>query len=193
MRVSVAVVAAVLTLTACGSSGGGSPETRTVTVTATATVTDTATGGASVTEQSSAPASSASVVGALPDACSLLTKREAEALAHTPLNDPVPSGPLGTGIHNLCQFGGPTTGPTAQVEVFVGDGAKKSLDIDRINLKHRFVRVPGIGDECLLEDGNVFVHKNGLWAQINLVLIEPPAKGRHRLQRAARAMADRMP
>jgi hypothetical protein len=142
---------------------------------------------------SAAPSSAAATQAALPDACSLLMQTEAEALAGTPLMAPVPAGPAGSGENTLCQFVGPTSGPTAQVEVFVGDGAKKQLDIDRDNLKHAFTTVPGIGDQCLQEDDFIFVEKHGVWASINLVLLNDAQQNVVPLQTAIKQVAARLP
>jgi hypothetical protein len=150
--------------------------------------------GASQPAASAAPSSAAATSAAAKlDACALLTKSEAEALAGTPLNAPVAAGPAGSGDNTLCQFVGPTTGPTAQVEVFVGDGAKKQLDIDRDNLMHTFTQCADIGDQCLQEDDFIFVEKNGTWASINLVLLNDPAQNVQPLQTAIKQVADRLP
>ncbi len=172
-----------LLLTGCGSSSSSSSGNT----------------GFFPTESSSAnaapstAAATSSAPGKLPDACSLLTKSEAEALAGTPLDAPVAAGPAGSGDNTLCQFVGPTTGPTAQVEVFVGDGAKKQLDIDRDTLKHAFTMCTGIGDQCLQEDDFIFVQKNGQWASINLVLLNDPQQNVQPLQTAIKQVADRLP
>jgi hypothetical protein len=63
-----------------------------------------------------------------------------------------------------------TTGPTAQVNVYIGDGAKKTLDIDR-GLNHVFTPVSGIGDECVEETGGIFFRKGDVWAQISIVVL----------------------
>jgi len=129
---------------------------------------------------------------ALADPCSLLTQTEAEHLAGTKLNPPVDVGPAGT--KTLCQYTGLTSGPTAQVEVFIGDGVIKSLQIDRDILKHVFRTVPGIGDQTLEEDGNIFIYKDAVWAQINLVLLnDRPAQNRVNLEKAAAIIASRLP
>ena len=152
--------------------------------------------GAASTAPGSAPTSAAeSSAPAAPkklDACALLTKAEAEALAGTPLDPAVPAGAAGSGDITLCQFTGPTTGPTAQVEVFVGDGAKKQLDIDKDNLMHAFTTVPGVGDQCLQEDDNIFVEKNGTWASINLVVLNDAAQNVVPLQTAIKLVASRL-
>ncbi|RGC69094.1 hypothetical protein C5N14_10035 [Micromonospora sp. MW-13] len=118
------------------------------------------------------------------DACDLVSKREAEKLAGTPLDDPV-------AIRETCTYTGPVTGPTAQVEVFVGDGAKKFLDIER-ELGHEFTPIAGAGDEAYAEDGTVFVNKGGVWVSIRLVRTDDPARYRKPLADLARTVAGRL-
>jgi hypothetical protein len=117
-----------------------------------------------------------------PDPCTLVTQTEAEKLAETPLMAAVKAG---GGDQLLCQYGGPTTGPTAQVEIFSGPGEKKSLDIDR-GLGHAFTTLPGVGDEAYLEADNVFVRKGTVWAGVNVVLLDVPTE---RVQSGLTALA----
>src|SRR2546428_384172 len=70
------------------------------------------------------------------DPCQVVTKADAEALARTPLFAGVPGIP----DEPSCTYNAPVTGPLAQVSVYIGPGAKKTLDVERV-LKHRFVRV----------------------------------------------------
>jgi hypothetical protein len=118
------------------------------------------------------------------DACALVTKQEAETLAGTPLEDAVPA-------RESCSYTGPVTGPTAQVEIYVGDGAKKILDIDR-DLGHKIKALNGIGDEAHLEDGAVFVARSGVWVAIRLVRLDDPALYEKRLEDLARTVAGRL-
>ena len=118
------------------------------------------------------------------DACALVSKQDAEKLAGTPLDDPMPSG-------ESCWFTGPVSGPVAQVEVHVGDGAKKMLDIDR-DLGHEFETLSGIGDEAYLEDWNVFVNVSGVWVAVRLVRTDEPATYNKRLTELARTVAGRV-
>ncbi|MCP2329269.1 hypothetical protein HDA40_007776 [Hamadaea flava] len=146
---------------------------------------DPAEPGPSVAAASSAVSPSAGpVVGPAADPCKLLPKADAEKLARTPLDEPVAS-------EGSCTYTGPVTGPTAQVEVYVGDGAKKMLDIDR-DLQHSFTPVTGAGDEGFLEDGAVFFRKGETWVAIRLVLLNDPAANRVPLETAARAAAGRL-
>ncbi len=140
--------------------------------------------GASATSAASAAA---------PDACSLLTQAEAEKVAGTKLMKPVGAGKNAAGAFVQCQFTGPTSGPTAQVEVYVGDGAQQQLHIDRDNLKHKFTTVPGVGDQCLQEDGFIVVQKNGLWASIHLVRLNDPKLDVAPLQTGMKELAARLP
>lgn len=141
----------------------------------------------SSTPTSAPPVAASSATTALPDACSLLTPTEAQALASTPLNPQVESTDK-----TLCQYVGPTTGPEAQVELIVGPGALKGLQIDRDALKHTFTPVPGIADEADEESDNIFIRKGTLWVQINLVLLNDPTQNRVALETAAKAVAGRM-
>jgi hypothetical protein len=93
----------------------------------------------------------------------------------------------------MCQYTADPNGPTGQVEVFLGDGAKKSFDIDKDVLDHDFTSVPGIADEAQQEDGNIFLRKGTTWVQIRLVLLNDPAENVEPLQTAAKIVASRLP
>jgi hypothetical protein len=87
------------------------------------------------------------------------------------LLDGVPSG-TGLGEVLSCTYAGDPSKSVAEVELFLGAGAKKSLDIDRDNLQHEFTSVPGLGDEAYAESGNVFVRRGTLWVQLRAVTLE---------------------
>ena len=131
---------------------------------------------AATTPSTAAPATDAPTTTAAPkaapDPCTLATQADAQAVAQTPVAAGVRSG---TPPDVMCQFLAPPTGPTAQIEVFVGDGAKKQLDIDRDTLQHQFTTLTGIGDEAYLETGNVFVRKGTVWVSVNAVVLDAPA------------------
>ena len=97
--------------------------------------------------------------------CELVTQEEAEAVVGVPLDPPVESDAS-------CAFTAPPTGPTAQVEVFVGEGAYKVLSIDRDELQHEFEPLPGVGDEALFEEGASFVRVGSTWIGIRVVLLD---------------------
>jgi hypothetical protein len=188
---AAATLLAVTALAACSKSAT-TASAPTATVTVTTTVTAPAAAPASpVAVASSAPASSAPAsLSTTPDPCSLLSQSEASTLADTKLN---PAVEAGGDVKTLCQYAGPTTGPTAQVQVIVGDGAKKELDIDRTELSHKFITVPGIGDEADEEDDAIFIHKGDTWVMIGLVRLNDPATNVQRVQDAAKIVASRMP
>jgi hypothetical protein len=187
---TVATIAmAVFALASCSKS---TKATAAATVTVTTTVTESAaptatTAVAAVSSEGSAPAS----LAAAPDPCALLTQSEANTLAGTKLQAGTEAG--SGGVKTLCQYTGDPSGPTAQVEVIVGDGAKKALDIDRETLGHPFTTVSGIGDECDQEDGNIFVRKGNVWVDINLVLLNDPAQNVQPMQAAAKAVVAGLP
>ncbi|MFC7550683.1 DUF3558 family protein [Plantactinospora sp. GCM10030261] len=116
--------------------------------------------------------------------CSLVSKKEAEQLAGTPLEDAKP-------VRETCTYTGPVTGPTAQVEIFVGDGAKKYLDIER-DLGHELRPLTGVGDEAYATDEAAFVSKGGLWVSIRLVRLNDPKENRKPLEALARTVAGRL-
>ncbi|WP_083661021.1 hypothetical protein [Actinophytocola xanthii] len=116
-----------------------------------------------------------------------MPKPEAEALAGTPLVDGVESNPASP----QCLYAGPTSGPVAQVEVFVGDGAKKFLDIDREHA-HEFTEVPGIGEEAHAEDNAIFARVGRTWFAVRLVRLNDPARNAPALVTAATAVAGRL-
>ncbi|GAB3532842.1 hypothetical protein GCM10027575_77640 [Phytohabitans suffuscus] len=128
-----------------------------------------------------APPPAASTV----DPCALVSKAEAEELAGLKLQDAVPSP-------ESCSYTTPPTGTTGQVEVYVGDGAKKQYDIE-LQLGHEYAPVSGAGDEAYsYQDGlSVFVNKGGVWTALHLVRIDDPAKYRPALEELARTMSTR--
>ncbi len=186
----VAVVGVAMALSACA----GSTKTVTETVTVTATVTETASAPASAPAASAPASAPASEVASLPpviDPCALLTLPEAETLAGVKLNPATEAGADGT--KTLCQYTSDPSGPTAQVEIIVGDGAKKELDIDRDTLSHKFTTVPGIGDEADQEDDGIFIRKGDNWVDLNLVKLNDPAQNVQAMQVAAKSIAARLP
>ncbi|MER5336386.1 hypothetical protein [Micromonospora sp. NPDC002717] len=134
--------------------------------------------GTTAAEPSPTPAASA------PDPCALVSRREAEQLAGTPLEEGQP-------VRETCTYTGPTSGPTAQVEIFVGEGARKFLDIER-DLGHELRPLAGVGDEAYASHEAVFVHRSGVWASVRLVRLNDPAENRAPLERVARTVAGRL-
>ena len=151
-------LAASLLVAACSGAAATPVATPTPTPVPTVAATDT-------------PAATNSPVAteaALPDPCSLLTQDEADQLAGVQLGAPLPEGTPPTN----CVWPTPTTGSVAQVEVGVGDGAKKFLDIDKGTLGHAFTQVSGLGDEAWQESDTVFVRTGTLWFSLHLVKLD---------------------
>ena len=199
----VAVAATLLALTGCSSAATAAVtttvvSTATVTATVSQTLTETVTAQPAATEvdeptgaTGASGATTSAAASSAPDPCQLLTQDEASTLAGIPLAAGVSAGP--DGAKTLCQYTSDPNGPTGQVGIFVGDGAEKSLQIDRDVLSHTFTTVPGIGDEAYLEDFNIFFRKGANWAQINLVLLNDPSLSAEPLKTAAGLMASRLP
>ncbi|HEY5050231.1 MAG TPA: hypothetical protein VII50_04975 [Acidothermaceae bacterium] len=97
------------------------------------------------------------------------------------------------GTLTQCRYTSDPSGPTAQVEIIVGDCAKKELDIDRDTLGHTFTTVSGIGDQADQEDDNIFIRKGTNWVDNNLVLLNDPAQNVQPMQTAAKIVASRLP
>lgn len=116
--------------------------------------------------------------------CELLTREQVESVSGTPVDDPIESP-------EACMWTAPVTGPLGQVEVFVGDGAKKILDVDR-DLGHELVPVQGAGDEAYVEEGAVFMSKGGQWVAIRVVRLDDFSIYRKALVGLARSVAKRL-
>ncbi|MGW0433435.1 hypothetical protein ACWDV4_12980 [Micromonospora sp. NPDC003197] len=166
----------IVGLIACGSpdgsglTGGDAPKP---------TVAVTADAGATADAEPTEAAAQSEI-----DPCALVSKQEAEHLAGTPLQEAVR-------VRETCTYTGPVTGPTAQVEVFVGDGAKKYLDIER-DLGHELRPLAGVGDEAYASFEAVWINKSGQWVSIRLVRLNDPAENRKPLEDLARKVVSRI-
>jgi hypothetical protein len=110
----------------------------------------------------------ADTTAALPDPCKLLTQAEADKLAGEKLGAALPEGIPPTN----CVWPTPPSGSVAQVEVAVGDGVKKFLDIDKDTLSHTFKQVSGLGDEAWQESDTIFVRTGSLWFSLHLIKLD---------------------
>ena len=120
------------------------------------------------------------------DPCDLVSLEDAQALAGTPLAPGVTGNPS----NPSCTYTGPVSGPTAQVGVYIGAGAKKILDIDR-ELDHTFTPIAGL-DEAYAEVNAVFVHQSGVWVAILLVRLNNNAENVQPLETLARNVAAKL-
>jgi hypothetical protein len=150
MLVAVTAVLAV----GCGDDGGDDGAAAAPTSTEAAAPSTTARSAPSTTT--------------LPDPCTLVTLDDAVALAGTALD---PGVSAGTPDDMSCTFTGPTDGPTAQVELFVGPGADKYLDVDR-SLDHDIQPLAGVGDEAYIEEFNVFFRTGNRWNVLRLTRLD---------------------
>jgi hypothetical protein len=147
-------------IASCGSSGSKSNA-----VTATSTTSAVGSKDTPTTTRTGGPAATTST---LPDPCVLVPKADAVQLADTPLDEGVKAG---TPDNLSCWYVGPPTGPTAQLEFYVGDGAKKFLDIDR-ELGHDIAVLPGVGDEAYIEDFTLFFRTGRRWNVLRLIRLD---------------------
>ncbi|MEU8931753.1 DUF3558 family protein [Streptomyces sp. NPDC048409] len=174
------VAVPLLLAVATGCSGQTTPAP-------TVTVTAPAPGSPHRTTTPSQDADPSATATTTVKACELLPKRDAETLATVPLEDGVESPPSSPG----CRYTGPTSGPVAQVEIYLGDGAKKIYDIDR-TLDHTFTPVTGAGEEAYQEEDAVFFRKATTWVAIRLVRLNDPEANREPLADLARKVAARL-
>jgi len=168
-------------LAACSSSTAGSGTVDSLPPTRPATAPSTAPSTAPTT--SGAPA-------ALPDACRLITRREAEQFVpvHMQPGDDTPARDPANDIAS-CTYAAVFTGPSGHLDVFVQVGVPHALQVDRA-IHHRFRTLPGIADQALEEPDNesVFVRKGALWVYVEASGIRPAG-----LVRAAQLIATRLP
>jgi hypothetical protein len=141
-------------------------------------------GPSSTTEASVAETTTTVATAVALDPCELVSKAEAEAVVGTTLDEPTPG-------NEACTYIAPPTGPTGQFEVFVGDGAKKFLDIDR-QLEHVFEPIAGAGDESYLEEGTAFVRVGTQWVALRVVRLDDFAVYKQPLSDLAKTVAGRM-
>lgn len=114
----------------------------------------------------------------------LVSAQEAQRLAGTSLDKPV-------AVDERCTYTAPPSGPSAQVEVFVGETAKNYLSAER-GIGHDLQPLAGVGDEAYIEDYAVFVNKHDFWVSIDLTNGNTPTQNRPLLEDLARTVAGRM-
>jgi hypothetical protein len=174
---SALLALATVGLAGCASVTDGSPQSRPSATGSSdepsPSVADPSRSAGPPAEGSGGPANAEAI-----DPCSLVTKAEADQVSGVTLQPAVRS-------LQLCTFPTPTTGTVAQLEIYVGDGAKKYLDIDKINLQHPFHRVPGVGDQAWAEDGAIFVQAKGIWIGLRLTRLDEVDTGPALAQLAA--------
>ncbi len=124
----------------------------------------------------------------LNDPCKLLPQSEAEELAATPLN---PATAADIGDTRTCVYTGLASGPTAQVELWIGEDARTLLTADQ-TIGHEFTTLDGIGDEALTEPGYIFFRKADTWHVLHLIRTSDSPKYVKGLEDLARKIAARV-
>ena len=163
-----------IALGACGSSA--KPSASSTSTEPTTTVT-------------TAASTSTTAVAAIPDACTLVTKAQAETAIGTTLQAGIK---VANADVNSCTYPGDPNGPTAQVEVFVGPGAKKYYDDDNTVLHHTFTDVPGLGDEAHEEDYALFFRRGSTWVALRLTSLDEFSTFKARLETLATNVASQI-
>jgi len=150
----LAVAASALLLAGCAAPSSNAPH-------------DAGNGGA--VNPSAAPSKAAPLDVSKLDACTILPQADAETLIGSKLTDPLK---VATSDVSSCTYPGDPNGPTAQVEIYVGDGAKQQLDIDKDKLQHAFTQPSGLGDEAWQEDGMIWARTGTTWVSIRVVSLD---------------------
>jgi hypothetical protein len=163
-----------LALVACG----GSSKKASVTTTQ-----------AAATTPSTEAATTTSTTAAALSACDVVTKEQASALMQTTLLDGIHTPNADT---DTCTYPGDPSGPTAQFEIFIGDGAKKYYDDDAVVLQHTFTDVPGIGDEAHEEDYALFFRKGTVWVVLRVTSLDDFTKFKPGLEALAKDVATKV-
>jgi hypothetical protein len=174
VRAALLVVLAVV-LAACGGSSSKAAAPSTTEPAATTPATD-------------APTTATTAPAAL-NACALVPQAKADAVIGATLEPGVRSS---NSDDDSCLYSGNPNGPTAQVEVFVGAGAKTFYDDDNNVLHHTFTTVPGLGDESHEEDYTIFFRKGSTWVALQLASLDPYSTFKARLEALAKDVASQI-
>jgi hypothetical protein len=122
------------------------------------------------------------------DPCALITSAEANAVTGVKTLPPEVAGDP----PSECIWATPTSGAVGQVQIDVGDGAKKAYDIDLTVLTHTFTPAAGVGDEAYAEDGAVFFRKGDTWVAIHIVRLDDSKLWMPKLVALAKTVATRV-
>jgi hypothetical protein len=178
--VSICIASLAFTAVACGGDDdddkGAAPTTE-------------ATGAADATTTVPPDASSTPATLAMPNACEVVTKEQADALMQITLLDGTHSNTVDT---DSCTYPGDPNGPTAQFEIYIGAGAKKFYDDDAVVLQHTFTDVPGIGDEAHEEDYTLFFRKGDRWVALRITSLDDFTKFKDGLEALAKDVATKV-
>jgi hypothetical protein len=168
----------IAAIAAFGACGGGSSKAAAPNTTEPAATTAT----------TDAPTTVATPPAKL-DSCALVPEATAETLIATKLQPGVHES---TTDVDSCTYSGDPSGPTAQVEVFIGAGAKHFYDDDHDVLQHMFTDVPGLGDEGHEEDFNIFFRKGTTWVALRITSLDDWSTFKPRAETAAKELASKI-
>jgi Protein of unknown function (DUF3558) len=173
-RIALSAVA-IVALGACGSSAKTAQPPSNPAATSPAAAT-------------TAPATTTPAPAKL-DSCALVTQAQADALIGAKLLAPLH---VSTTEVDSCTYPGDPNGPTAQVEVYIGAGAKTYYDDDNNVLHHTFTDVPGVGDESHEEDYALFFRKGPTWVALTVTSLDDFSTFKPRLEALAKDLASRI-
>jgi hypothetical protein len=127
---------------------------------------------------------------ALPNACALITRAEAQRLAGVKLNKAQYTPPTAGDATGICGYDAPVTGSSGSVQIFVQHDIPRALQIDKA-IHHKFRVVAGIGDQTLEEPENasIFTRKGDVWVYLSVPYGTTPQK----LENAAHMIAAHLP
>ena len=168
-------IAAIAAFGACGGSSSKAAAPK-------------ATEPAGTTPATDAPTTAVTTPAKL-DSCALVPQAQAETLIATKLQPGVHDS---TTDVDSCTYSGDPSGPTAQVEVFIGAGAKHFYDDDHDVLQHTFTDVPGLGDESHEEDFNIFFRKGSTWVALRLTSLDDWSTFKARAESLAKDLASKI-
>lgn len=174
--ISCLCVAGALALTSCSSSGSS----KSAAPTTTAAASEPGTTAAEPPTQTTIAGASA-----LPKACELVTKAQADALMATTMLDGVAVEDPGV---NSCTYSGDPNGPTAQLEVYASESAKNIYD-DDVSLQHSFADVAGLGDESHEEEFAIFFRKGANWVGLRISSLDEWSTFKPRAEALAKEIA----
>ncbi|OAA23875.1 hypothetical protein UG55_103317 [Frankia sp. EI5c] len=176
---------AALGLSGCGATGDQDASPSPTTAPTGPGDADTGTTGAPAPPPASAAAGTSTGTPVSPsDPCGLITQQEAERLAGTSLDSPA-------AVDETCTYTAPPSGPTAQVEVRVGQTALDYYSAER-GSAHKLVPLAGVGDEAHIGEYMFYLVKNGHQVSVKLVRGNDPAENRGPLENLARTVAGRL-
>jgi hypothetical protein len=123
------------------------------------------------------------------DPCSLVTREEAEAIVRASLLEPRANN-VGSDRPS-CTYGADPAGTTAQVQVFVGEGADSLIATHR-RLGGDLIEVEELGEGAFLRHSTLHFHPSGIPVVLSVVRLVDAKTLHPAMIGAARTIAQRM-